>query len=307
MLSPLNFWPRRTFAGLDAELAAFETARFVVLPAPYDSTTTWRVGTRTGPAAIIDASMNLELFDRELGREIADCGIHTTPEIEPQMDGPSQMIARIESVVGEVLDAGKFPVMLGGEHSLTLGGVRALAARHPVISILQIDAHTDLRDSFEDTRYSHGAVMRRCSEIPNVARIVQVGLRSTSLEEWQSIPTKVTQFWADDILEDFRAHLPAIIDELEGAVYLTFDVDGCDPSWIPETGTPEPGGLSYGQTRDLLRAVCQRCDVAALDCVELIGGHDASAFAIAKLIYQAMGYLGKGESAFLPATEVAAT
>ena len=295
MLSPRHFWPRRTFAGIDEELAAFDGARFVVLPAPYDSTTTWRVGTRTGPAAIIDASMNLELFDRELKREIADCGIHTTPDIEPQMDGPGQMIARIESVVGEVLDAQKIPILLGGEHSLTLGGARALAARHPKISILQIDAHTDLRESFEDTPYSHGAVMRRCSEIPNVARIVQVGLRSTSLEEWENIPDKVTQFWADDILDDFASHLPAIVDALEGAVYLTFDVDGCDPSWVPETGTPEPGGLSYHQTRDLLRAVCTRCDVAALDCVELIGGHDASAFAIARLIYQAMGYLGKAE------------
>lgn len=294
MLSPQYFWPRRTFAGIDEELVAFETAKFVVLPAPYDSTTTWRVGTRTGPAAIIDASMNLELFDRELGREIADCGIHTTPDIEPQMDGPAQMTARIESVIGEVLDMGKFPVMLGGEHSLTLGGVRALAARHEKISILQIDAHTDLRESFEDTAYSHGAVMRRCSEIPNVARIVQVGLRSTSLEEWNNIPEKVTQFWAEDIVDDFRSHLPAILAELEGAVYLTFDVDGCDPSWIPETGTPEPGGLSYYQTRDLLRAVCQQTDVAAFDCVELIGGHDASAFAIARLIYQAMGYLTNG-------------
>ena len=291
MLSPQHFWPRRTFAGIDEELAAFESAKFVVLPAPYDSTTTYRVGTRTGPAAIIDASMNLELFDRELGREIANCGIHTTPEIEPNMDGPKQMIARIESVIGEVLDMGKFPVMLGGEHSLTLGGVQALAARHEKISILQIDAHTDLRESFEDTRYSHGAVMRRCSEIENVAKIVQIGIRSTSLEEWQNIPANVTQFWADDIPSDFQSHLPAIVAELEGAVYLTFDVDGCDPSWIPATGTPEPGGLSYGQTRDLIRAVCRGADVAAFDCVELIGGHDASAFAIARLIYQTMGYL----------------
>ncbi len=294
MLSPQHFWPRRTFAGIDAELAAFDNARFVVLPAPYDSTTTWRVGTRTGPAAIINASMNLELFDRELGREIADCGIHTTPEIEPNMSGPQGMIARIESVVGEVLDANKFPVLLGGEHSLTLGGVRALAARHPKISILQIDAHTDLRESFEDTPFSHGSVMRRCSEIENVARIVQVGLRSTSREEWENIPANVTQFWADDILDDFASHLPAILEKLEGAVYLTFDVDGCDPSWIPETGTPEPGGLSFQQTRALIRAVCTQTNVCAFDCVELIGGHDASAFAIARLLYQAMGYLGKG-------------
>ncbi len=293
MLSFPHFWPRRTFAGLDAELAAFESARFVVLPAPYDSTTTWRVGTRTGPAAIIEASMNMETFEREFGREVCEVGIHTTPDIEPDMSGPGAMADRIESVMGEVLDAGKFPVMLGGEHGLTLGGVRALAARHPKISILQIDAHPDLRQSYEETPYSHGAVMRRCSEIPNVAKIVQVGLRSTSREEWENVPTKVAQFWADDILDDFKSHLPAIIGELEGVVYLTFDVDGCDPSWIPETGTPEPGGLSYFQTRDLLRAVCTQTDVRALDCVELIGGHDASAFAIARLLYQTMGYLGQ--------------
>ena len=293
MLSPQHFWPRRTFAGLDAELADYARARFVILPAPYDSTTTWRVGTRTGPAAIVDASMNLELFEREFGREIAECGIHTTGEIEPVMSGPQNMNARIESIVGEVLDDGKFPVLLGGEHSLTLGAVRALAARHETISILQIDAHPDLRDAYEDTRLGHGSVMRRCSEIENVARIVQVGLRAISREEWEGAPANVTQFWADDIVGNLGAHLPAILTELRGVIYLTFDVDGCDPSWIPETGTPEPGGLSYFEIRELLRAVCTQKEVRALDCVELIGGHDASAFAIARLLYKAMGHLSE--------------
>ena len=291
MLSPDNFLPVRSFAALDGPLCAFETARFVVLPAPYDSTTTWRVGTRSGPAAIIDASINMELFERELGREVAEVGIHTTGDIAPAMDGPQQMAARVERVIGEVLDAGKFPVMLGGEHSLTLGGVRALAARHPKISVLQIDAHPDLRDSYADTRFGHGCVMRRCAELPQVARIVQVGLRSTSREEWENIPANVTQFWAEDIVEDFAAHLPKILEKLEGAVYLSFDVDGCDPSWVPETGTPEPGGLSFYQTQSLLRAVCTQTQVRALDCVELIGGHDPSAFAVARLLYKTMGYL----------------
>ena len=283
--------PQRTFAALDARLCAFERARFVILPAPYDSTTTWRAGTRTGPAAIINASMNLELFEREMGREVAEYGIHTTGEIEPDMSGPQGMSARIESLVGQVLDAGKFPLLLGGEHSLTLGAVRALAARHSTVSILQIDAHPDLRDVYEETPYGHGSVMRRCSEIPNLARIVQVGLRATSREEWESVPANVTQFWADDIVDNFAAQVPAMIEPLQGAVYISFDVDGCDPSWVPETGTPEPGGLTYFQVRDLLRAVCTQKEVAALDCVELIGGHDASAFAIARLLYKTMGYL----------------
>lgn len=295
MLSPHNFWPKRTFAALDSPLCDFETARFVVLPAPYDSTTTWRSGTRTGPAAIVDASMNMELFERELGREVAEAGIHTTGEIAPEMSGPQAMVARIEAVVGEILDAKKFPIMLGGEHSLTLGGVRALAARHPKVSVLQIDAHPDLRQTYTGTPYGHGCVMRRCSEIPNLARIVQVGLRSTSREEVEDVPANVTQFWAEDIVEDFASHLPAMLEHLEGAVYLSFDVDGCDPSWMPETGTPEPGGLSFYQTLSLLHAACTQTDVRALDCVELIGGHEPSAFAVARLLYKTMGYLEKDE------------
>ncbi len=293
MLSPHHFWPPANFGAVDADLADFQTARFVVLPAPYDSTTTWRGGTRSGPAAILEASMNMELFDRELGREICDAGIHTTDDIEPVMSSPEHMAQRIEAVIGEVLDAGKTPLMLGGEHSLTLGAVRALASRSEKISILQIDAHTDLRDGYCDTRFGHGCVMRRCSEIPNVAKIVQVGLRSTSLDESQNVPANVVQFWAEDILGDFHSQIPRIVAELEGEVYLTFDVDGCDPSWMPDTGTPEPGGLSFYQVRDLFRAVCTGKTVRAVDCVELIGGHAASAFATARLLYKVMGYLSE--------------
>ena len=291
-LNPKNFWPPHNFGAIDAELAALETARFVVLPAPYDSTTTWRGGTRGGPESIIEASMNMELFDRELGCEPCDAGIHTTSDIEPLMSGPQDMASRIEEVVGEVLDAGKFPVLLGGEHSLSLGGVRALASRSEGVTVVQIDAHTDMRDEYCDTPFGHGCVMRRSSELPNV-EIVQIGLRSTSREEAESVPANVTQFWADDILNDFGANLPLILAKVKGDVYLTFDVDGCDPSWMPDTGTPEPGGFSFYQVRDLLRAVCSKPDVRvrAFDCVELIGGHEASAFAVARLIYKVMGYM----------------
>jgi agmatinase len=161
MLSSHHFWPPANFGAVSAELSDLETAKFVVLPVPYDSTTTWRGGTRSGPAAIIEASMNMELFDRELGREIGDAGIHTTDDVEPVMSGPEGMAQRIEEVIGEVLDAGKVPFMLGGEHSLTLGGVRALAARSEKISILQIDAHTDLRDEYADTQFGQALVGSR--------------------------------------------------------------------------------------------------------------------------------------------------
>lgn len=291
MLSSPHFWPQRDFCGLPSEYSVFETARFVVVPVPYDSTTTWRGGTRTGPSAIIDASINMELYEREVGREIAEVGIFTTPEVEPEMNGPEAMANRVAEVIGEVLDLGKFPIMLGGEHSLSLGGVQALASRSEKVSVLQIDAHTDLREDYAGTRFGHGCVMRRVSEIENVAKIVQVGLRSSSIEEVENVPSKVKQFWADDIVHDFAPMIPQILAELEGDVYFTFDVDGADPSWIPDTGTPEPGGLSFYQIRDLFKAVCTQKNVRAFDCVELIGGHPASAFACARMIYKMMGYL----------------
>mgnify|MGYP002779613538 CR=1 FL=1 len=273
MLSGHNFWPPRNFGALDRETADFDNAKFVVIPVPYDATTTWRGGTREGAASIIDASMNMELFDRELGFEICDLGIHTTDE---------------------VLFAGKIPVMLGGEHSLTFGGVCAalkLDLQGP-LSVLQLDAHTDLRDSYGGTKWGHGCVARRMSELPGV-QITQVGLRSTSQDEYSNVPHNVTQFWADDIVGDFSGAIEQIIATLSDDVYLTFDVDVCDPSWVPDTGTPEPGGLSFYQVRDLIREVCKRKNVVALDCVELIGGHPASAFAIARLLYKTMGYIGR--------------
>lgn len=292
MLSKELYWPPRNFGAICPEWAEFETAKFVILPVPYDSTTTWRGGTREGAIAILDASMNMELFDRELGHEIAELGIHTTDDVEPVMTGPKDMAQRVKQVVGEVLNAGKVPVMLGGEHSLTFGGVAALAERSPQVTVFQLDAHTDLREEYCGTPYGHGCVMRRSSELPNV-RIIQFGLRSTSLEEFENVPHNVTQFWAEDILPEFEARLREAVSLIEGDVYLTFDVDVSDPSWMPDTGTPEPGGLTYMQVRDTLRAVCQTGRVKAFDCLELIGGHPASAFATARLIYKAMGYMGR--------------
>jgi agmatinase len=292
MLSPNNFWPPRNFGAIDAELAAWETAQFVVVPVPYDATTTWRGGTREGPASIIDASMNMELFDVELQREICEVGIHTTDEVEPVARNPESMAVRVTEVIGEILFSGKTPVMLGGEHSLTFGGVCAalkLDLQGP-LSVLQLDAHTDLRESYALTRWGHGNVARRMSELPGV-QITQVGLRSTSQDEYSNVPPNVTQFWCEDVLHDFDGAVEKILATLGPEIYLTFDVDVCNPSWVPDTGTPEPGGLSFYQVRDLMRAVATQRNIVALDCVELIGGHAASAFAVARLLYKTMGYI----------------
>jgi len=292
MLSSRLYWPARRFGALESPYSDLDSARFVVIPVPYDSTTTWRAGTREGAMAIIQASINMELYDREFGREIYQAGIHTTAEVEPDMSGPEGMANRVQEVIAEVFEARKVPVMLGGEHSLTLGGVRALAARANSLTVVQLDAHTDLRDSYSGTQFGHGCVMRRASEIPGV-RIIQVGLRSSSQEEIDAVPANVTQFWAEDLLADFPGQLRRIVELIEGDVYLTFDVDCCDPSWMPDTGTPEPGGLSYYEIRDVLRAVCRTGRVRAVDCLELIGGHPASAFAVARLLYKTMGYLSE--------------
>jgi agmatinase len=245
----------------------------------------------------------METFDIELGREICECGIHTTRDVEPVAKSPESMAVRVTEVVGEVLFAGKIPIMLGGEHSLSFGGVcAALKLDLPgKLSVLQLDAHTDLRDVYSGTRFGHGCVSRRISELPGV-EVVQVGLRSTSSEEHADVPPNVSQFWCEEVLADFPSAIEQVLDKLGDSVYITFDVDVCDPSWMPDTGTPEPGGLSYYQVRDLLREVCRRKNVVALDCVELIGGHPASAFAVARLLYKCMGYLSENTGALSQST-----
>ena len=294
MLSPHNFWPPHNFGAIDEELARFETAQFVVVPVPYDSTTTWRGGTRDGAQAILDASMNMELYDHELKREICEAGIHTTLDVEPVLSRPESMAVRVTEVIGEILFAGKTPIMLGGEHSLTFGAVCA-ALKCDLkgdLSILQLDAHTDLRHEYCSTRYGHGCMAYRVSQLPDT-RIVQLGLRSTSKEEVENVPKNVHQFWCEDLLADFKSTLEQVLDTLTDEVYITFDVDVCDPSWMSATGTPEPGGLSYYQVRDILKTVCAHKKVIGMDCVELTGGDPAAAFAVARLLYKAMGYLSQ--------------
>ena len=176
------FYPQRIFAAIPQQYADFETSKVVILPVPYDSTSDWRSGSRDGPMAIIDASDHLELYDPELDREIYLCGIHTLPELKPSMKGPEQTVERVYNVVSDLVRKKKFVVMLGGEHSLTPGMVKALGERFPRLSVLQLDAHADLRDEYQGTKYSHACAMRRVLEC---CPIVQVGIRSLSLEERQ--------------------------------------------------------------------------------------------------------------------------
>jgi agmatinase len=277
------------FGGLEPDRSAFETANVLIWPVPYEKTVSYGLGTREGPEAIIDASRYMELYDEELGGETADIGIHTLPAMEAER-APEEMIPALEREAQRLLGTGKFLCMLGGEHSITPPVVRAFCAKYPKLSVLQIDAHADLRESYEGSRFSHASAMRRVVES---CPAVQVGIRSLSIEEARAIPTLPTRiFWAKDIAGR-TDWIDEAVGALTGDVYLTLDIDGLDPSVVPATGTPEPGGLMWYETLALLRAVAARRRIVGMDLVELCKSpvSNAPSFLSAKLIYKTLGYV----------------
>ena len=280
------------FGALPEELSGLDAARFVVLPIPYDLTSSYVTGSRRGPRAIIEASMNMELYDHDLDEMPARFGIHTCAELGVDASGPERMVASVESTVKGLLEAGKIVCALGGDHSITCGTVKAYAEFHRGLSVLQLDAHADLRDVFQGTRYSHACAMRRVRE--TVARAAQVGIRSLSAEEAsfvrrEGIRLHTAAKWRgdDDQIEEILSELG------EGPVYVTCDLDVLDPAFMPATGTPEPGGLNWWQLIRLFDAVCHRRSVVGFDVVELIPmpGTVAPEFLAAKLAYKLMGLI----------------
>jgi N1-aminopropylagmatine ureohydrolase len=283
-------WPTGlpyNFGGLDDEHAGLDGARIAVLPAPYDFSTTYQGGTRSGPRAILDASRNMELWDEELGATYR-AGIHTLPELEPTALGPEAMAERVEQAVGWILDRGKLPVMLGGEHSLTAGAVRAAAKRTRGLSVLQLDAHADMRERYLDSPFSHACVMRRVREI---VPAVSVGIRSMSEEEARFLERTPAPMWSTRQFRALGGRWEPILKSLTDHVYVTFDLDALDPGALPGTGTPEPGGLDWYEAVDLLAAVARRARIVGFDIVELapIPGQFASDFLAARLTYRMMG------------------
>lgn len=284
------FSPPYNFGAIPSAGSAPETSKVFVLQAPYDSTTSFRNGSREGPHAIISASQALELYDLELGRETYQMGIHTLPELEPAMGAPEKMIERVRLAAKSLLDRNKFIVMLGGEHSVTLGMVQAYREKFPNLSVLQLDAHGDLRNEYWGTEYSHACVMRRVSEVCPVA---QVGIRSLSLEEALFIKEKGLQpFYRDDFRVD-PEYLGKILSVLTDEVYVTVDLDVFDPGFFSAVGTPEPGGMSWHEVLSVVRAVAKKKQIVGLDIVELCpkAGPEACAFLAAKLAYKLIGYV----------------
>ena len=286
------------FGGIDEEeYSAFDTARILILPVSYEGTVSYGTGTGAGAMAIVDASRNMELYEEETDSEVYKIGIHTLKEFLPRST-PEAMMESLYEYSKDLLKSGKFICMLGGEHSVSAPIIKAHAEQYHDLSVLQIDAHADLRDTYDGTPHSHASIMARVVKdlrIPSV----QVGIRSISAEEARLIesglPTKI--FWARDIAGR-TDWIDEAVDSLTENVYLTIDIDGLDPSLVPTTGTPEPGGMGWYETLTLIRKLAEKRRIVGMDLVEYsyFENYDSPAFLCAKLVYKSLAYIFNGET-----------
>jgi agmatinase len=277
------------YGGLDLAQASLETARVVILPVPYDRTASYGKGAALGPRAILEASSHMELYDDELGVEPCTVGIHTAPPVSGNEDTPEVMARKVEEATARYLAMGKMPVVIGGDHSVSIGAIRAYEKSYPRLSVVQLDAHGDLRKSYEGSEYNHACVMSHfAGRIPTL----QIGIRSLSREEGDLVRQKrLAVISAGEFIRRPAAALEAV-DRLTDEIYLTVDVDYFDPGIMPSTGTPEPGGPGWYDTLELIRGICKRRKLVGFDVNELrpLGEDVAPDFLVAKLIYKIIAY-----------------
>lgn len=293
----MNRTTPHNFCDLKREFSAYKRAKIAILPVPFDSTSSWIRCSARGPDAIISASRNLEIYDIETDSEVYREGIHTMKAVTAVSS--ERMINRVYTKVKKLLNDGKFVVLLGGEHTVSLGTIMAHAEHFPELSILQLDAHTDMRDSYEGNRYSHACAMARVKDVLGTRDkgqgtkkhgIVSVGIRSMDSSEIPHIDKKKV-FYASDIKRD-KKWIESVIRKLSGYVYVTIDMDVFDPSIVPSTGTPEPGGLDWYEVTGLLRRLSLKKMVVGFDVVELCPSENRSPdFLTAKLIYKFLSYI----------------
>jgi agmatinase len=286
------------FGGIDeAEFSSLERAQVLVLPIAYEGTVSYGKGTGQGAATIIEASRNMELYDEETDAEVYKIGIHTLAVLMPELS-PGVMMNKIYERTTQALAENKFLVSLGGEHSISAPIIRAHAEKYHNISILQIDAHADLRDEYDGTPHSHASVMARAVKDLKIPA-VQIGIRSISADEARSLDDlpHTHIYWAKDIIGRID-WIDEAISHLTDNVYLTIDIDGLDPSLIPTTGTPEPGGLGWYETLTLIRRLAEKRRIVGMDLVEFarVEGQDAPAFLCAKLVYKSLAYIFRNET-----------
>lgn len=286
------------FLGLPAELSAYDSSKYVVLPIPYDATTSYRGGTKLGPAAILDASAQVEFFDQELFIDASGAGVFTADFVHPPISGPADVIAEVERVCRPFVQDGKFILGLGGEHSVTTGIVRALlsgqpnSAGGPPFGVLQIDAHADLRAEYEGSIYSHASIMRRMNDDLGLP-IAQVGIRSFSEPEHEYMKANGIELFTPAVVETEPTWIDRCLARLPQRIFVTIDIDGFDPAFAPGTGTPEPGGLNWRQVTALLRRAAAEKTIVGADIVEVapIPGQHVTEFLAARLAYKLITYI----------------
>lgn len=278
---------QRTYAGIPEEYASFENSKIVILPVPYDATSTWGKGADNGPEAFLEASENMELYDLETDSEVYTQGVFL---YEPLIcdEKPEIMFQQLRKKTLEIIDTGKLFTMIGGEHSVSIATIDAFAQKYDNLSVLQLDAHSDLRESYLDSEFNHACAMHRASKTTN---LVQVGIRSSDISELPFM-NKEKMFFADDIVNK-KDWQQLVIDKLGDNVYLTIDLDCFDPSVCPGTGTPEPGGLFWYDVIKLLRLLVEQKNIVAFDIVELapMKTNKISEFLTAKLYYKILSYI----------------
>jgi agmatinase len=279
------------FLGLEEKYAVYESAKFAVLPIPYDATASYRPGARFGPSAIIAASQHVEWFDEELKSQCHKSGIATLNPVEPNVTCPEAMHQDLFKHARKIVRDGKFLLGLGGEHGISSALVRAVMTKHKKLSVLQLDAHSDLRDSYQGSPYSHASVMRRIVDLG--ATIVPVGIRSSSAEDHRFMKRSgIHPISARDCHTE-QNWMDRVLDALGEKVYITIDIDAFDPSFAPGTGTPEPGGLDWYHVTGLLRRVAAEKTIVAADVVEVmpIPGQAVTEFLAARLVHKLMIYV----------------
>ena len=286
------------FGGIDEEqYSSLDAARILILPVSYEGTVSYGTGTGAGAMAIVNASRNMELYEEETDAEVYKLGIHTLPEFTSR-ENPETMMSELYEYSKGLIGDRKFLCMLGGEHSVSAPIIQAHNEKYDNLSVLQIDAHADLRDEYDGTPHSHASIMARVVKDMRIPS-VQVGIRSISGDEARSLkeglPTKI--FWARDIVGN-TDWIDEAIDGLTENVYLTIDIDGLDPSIVPTTGTPEPGGLGWYETLTLIRKLAEKKRVVGMDLVEYsyFENYDSPAFLCSKLVYKSLAYIFRNET-----------
>jgi len=275
-----------TFAGIPEEFSKLEKSKIVLIPVPYDGTSTWQKGADKGPEAFLDASANMELYDIETATEVYQQGVYLADAVT-ENESPKKMVEAVHQETKKYIKKNKFVTIFGGEHSISIGTIRAFNEMFPNLTVLHIDAHADLRESYEGTKYNHACAVYEASQTTN---LIQVGIRSMDIIEKTVMDEEKTYFAHEMAIDD--AWMDSAIDQMTDNVFITFDLDALDPSIMPSTGTPEPGGLLWYETLEFLKQVFSEKNVVGFDIVELCPNskEKSSDFLAAKLYYKMLSY-----------------